>query len=70
MLCARRSGASGMWTTVVGDVDLEKLSNRVNHDVLMGKAYNRIGDWRMLRITQRYLKAGAMAAFSWATVAE
>jgi hypothetical protein len=33
----------------VVDVDLEKFFDRVNHDVLMGKLENRIGDRRMLR---------------------
>jgi group II intron reverse transcriptase/maturase len=45
----------------VVDVDLEKFFDRVNHDVLMGKLYNRIGDPRMLRIIRRYLEAGVMA---------
>lgn len=45
----------------VVDVDLEKFFDRVNHDVLMGKLQNRIGDGRVLRITRRYLKAGIMA---------
>jgi group II intron reverse transcriptase/maturase len=45
----------------VVDVDLEKFFDRVNHDVLMGKLHNRIGDGRMLRIIRRYLAAGIMA---------
>lgn len=45
----------------VVDVDLEKFFDRVNHDVLMGKLHNRIGDHRMLRIIRRYLEAGVMA---------
>jgi RNA-directed DNA polymerase len=45
----------------VVDVDLEKFFDRVNHDVLMGKLHNRIGDPRMLRIIRRYLAAGIMA---------
>ena len=45
----------------VVDVDLEKFFDRVNHDVLMGKLQNRIGDQRMLRIIRRYLEAGIMA---------
>jgi group II intron reverse transcriptase/maturase len=45
----------------VVDVDLEKFFDRVNHDVLMGKLYNRIEDPRMLRIIRRYLEAGVMA---------
>jgi RNA-directed DNA polymerase len=45
----------------VVDVDLEKFFDRVNHDVLMGKLENRIGDRRMLRIIRRFLEAGIMA---------
>ena len=44
----------------VVDVDLEKFFDRVNHDVLMGKLENRIGDRRLLRIIRRYLEAGVM----------
>jgi len=44
----------------VVDVDLEKFFDRVNHDVLMGKLHNRIGDQRVLRIIRRFLKAGIM----------
>ncbi len=45
----------------VVDVDLEKFFDRVNHDVLMGKLENRVGDRRLLRIIRRYLAAGIMA---------
>lgn len=45
----------------VVDVDLEKFFDRVNHDVLMGKLENRIGDRRLLRIIRHYLGAGIMA---------
>ena len=45
----------------VVDVDLEKFFDRVNHDVLMGKLENRIGDGRLHRIIRRYLKAGVLA---------
>ena len=45
----------------VVDVDLEKFFDRVNHDVLMGKLDNRVGDRRLLRIIRRYLKAGVLA---------
>jgi len=44
----------------VVDVDLERFFDRVNHDVLMGKLQNRIGDRRVLRIIRRYLEAGIM----------
>ena len=45
---------------VVVDVDLEKFFDRVNHDVLMGRLENRIGDKRMLGLIRRYLEAGIM----------
>ena len=45
----------------VVDIDLERFFDRVNHDVLMGKLENRIGDRRLLRIIRRYLEAGIMA---------
>jgi group II intron reverse transcriptase/maturase len=45
----------------VVDVDLEKFFDRVNHDVLMGKLENRVGDRRLSRIIRRYLEAGIMA---------
>lgn len=45
----------------VVDVDLEKFFDRVNHDVLMGKLENRIGDRRMLALIRRFLEAGMMA---------
>jgi group II intron reverse transcriptase/maturase len=45
----------------VVDVDLEKFFDRVNHDVLMGKLQNRVGDQRVLRVIRRYLAAGMMA---------
>lgn len=46
----------------VVDVDLEKLFNRVNHDVLMGKLRNRIADRRRVRrIIRHFLEAGIMA---------
>ena len=45
----------------VVDVDLEKFFDHVNHDVLMGKLHNRIGDQRVLRVIRRFLKAGIMA---------
>jgi len=45
----------------VVDIDLEQFFDRVNHEVLMGKLHNRIGDPRMLRIIRRYLEAGVLA---------
>ena len=46
---------------VVVDVDLEKFFDHVNHDVLMGRLEQRIGDKRMLGLIRRYLTAGIMA---------
>jgi len=46
---------------IVVDVDLEQFFDRVNHDVLMGKLANRIGDRRVLRLVRRYLEAGVLA---------
>jgi len=45
----------------VVDVDLEKFFDRVNHDVLMGKLAERIGDRRLLGLIRRYLNAGLLA---------
>jgi group II intron reverse transcriptase/maturase len=45
----------------VVDVDLGQFFDRVNHDVVLSKLQNRIGDRRMLRIIHRYLKAGVLA---------
>jgi RNA-directed DNA polymerase len=45
----------------VVDVDLEQFFDRVNHDVLLGKLQQRLGDRRMLRIIRRYLEAGVLA---------
>jgi len=46
---------------IVVDMDLEKFFDRVNHDLLMGKLSNKIGDGRVLRLIRRYLEAGMMA---------
>jgi group II intron reverse transcriptase/maturase len=42
------------------DLDLEKVFDRVNHDVLMGRLARRIGDGRLLRLIRRYLEAGIL----------
>jgi RNA-directed DNA polymerase len=58
LAAARSSVASGKAWVV--DLDLEKFFDRVNHDVLMGRLAQRIGDRRLLRLIRRYLKAGVM----------
>lgn len=45
----------------VVDVDLEQFFDRVNHDVLMGRLAERIGDRRVLGLIRRYLGAGILA---------
>ena len=47
------------WKMVV-DVDLEKLSDRVSHDVLMDRLAKRIDDKAVFRLIRRYLAAGIM----------
>ncbi len=44
----------------VVDLDLEKFFDRVNHDLLMGKLAEQIGDRRVLKLIRRYLQAGMM----------
>jgi len=44
----------------VVDLDLEKFSDRVNHDILMSRIARRIGDKRLLLIIRRFLQAGLM----------
>ena len=46
---------------VVVDMDLEKFFDRVNHDLLMEKLSEKIGDRQVLRLIRRYLEAGMMA---------
>lgn len=46
---------------LVVDVDLEQFFDRVNHDVLMGRLANHIGDRRVLRLIRGYLEAGVLA---------
>jgi RNA-directed DNA polymerase len=45
----------------VGDVDLDKFFDRVNHDVLMARVARRVKDKRLLRLLRRYLTSGVMA---------
>jgi RNA-directed DNA polymerase len=46
---------------VVVDMDLEKFFDRVNHDILMGKLAEKVGDAGVLKLIRRYLEAGMMA---------
>jgi group II intron reverse transcriptase/maturase len=45
----------------VVDIDLEKFFDRINHDRLMQRLGKGIGDKRLLRLINSYLKAGLMA---------
>jgi RNA-directed DNA polymerase len=45
----------------VGDLDLEKFFDRVNHDKLMGQIAKRIDDKRLLELIRAFLNAGVMA---------
>jgi RNA-directed DNA polymerase len=56
---ARQYVAAGKRWVV--DMDLEKFFDRVNHDLLMGKLAQTIGDARVLKLIRRYLEAGMMA---------
>ena len=55
---ARQHVAAGKRWVV--DMDLEKFFDRVNHDSLMGKLWQKIGDARVLKLIRRYLEAGMM----------
>ena len=44
----------------VVDLDLEKFFDRVNHDRLMAKIAERIGDKRMLKLIRAFLVAGVL----------
>jgi RNA-directed DNA polymerase len=46
---------------VVVDMDLEKFFDRVNHDIVMGKLAEKVGEARVLKLIRRYLEAGMMA---------
>lgn len=45
----------------VVDIDLEKFFDKINHDRLMQRLSKGIGDKRLLRLINAYLKAGLMA---------
>jgi RNA-directed DNA polymerase len=42
------------------DLDLEKFFDQVNHDKLMSLVKKRVADRRVLKLIDRYLKAGAL----------
>ena len=42
------------------DLDVEKFSNRVNPDKLMGRIAERIEDKRLLKLIRAFLNAGVM----------
>jgi RNA-directed DNA polymerase len=44
----------------VVDLDLEKFFDRVNHDKLMARIAQRVGDQRMLKLIRAFLRAGVM----------
>jgi RNA-directed DNA polymerase len=44
----------------VVDLDLEKFFDRVNHDKLMAKIAERVGDKRLLKLIRALLRAGVM----------
>ena len=44
----------------VVDIDLEKFFDRVNHDRLMARVAQRVGDKRLLKLIRAFLTAGVM----------
>jgi RNA-directed DNA polymerase len=46
----------------VVDLDLEKFFDRVNHDRLMAKIAERVGDKRLLKLIRAFLTAGVLEA--------
>jgi RNA-directed DNA polymerase len=46
--------------TYIVEIDLEKFFDRVNHDRLMSRLSQRIGDKEVLRLIRRYLTCGVM----------
>jgi len=55
---AQRHIAEGCGWVV--DIDLERFFDRVNHDRLMMRAAQRVGDKRVLKLIRTYLNAGVM----------
>lgn len=58
---ARAQGYIAAGYRWVVDLDLEKFFDRVNHDHLMGRVAQRVGDRRLRRLLRAYLNAGVMA---------
>lgn len=54
----------------VVDMDLEKFFDRVNHDKLMHRVKQRVEDKRVLKLINKYLKAGAMIEQDWQSAEE
>ena len=46
----------------VGDMDLQTFFDRVNHDRLMARLKSRCPDAQLLRLVNRFLKAGVCVA--------
>lgn len=44
----------------VGDIDLEKFFDKVNHDILMSRVARKVKDKRVLKVIRAYLTAGVM----------
>jgi RNA-directed DNA polymerase len=54
----------------VVDLDLEKFFDRVNQDKLMSLVRGRVADRRVLKLIDRYLKAGALTEEGWEATGE
>jgi RNA-directed DNA polymerase len=59
VLAAQAHIQSGL--RVVVDVDLEKFFDRVNHDILIDRLSQRIGDAGVIRLIRAYLDSGIMS---------
>jgi Reverse transcriptase (RNA-dependent DNA polymerase) len=54
----------------VVDLDLEKFFDRVNQDKLMSLVKERVADRRVLKLIDRYLKAGTLTEEGWEATVE